>query len=113
MTEFLESILLPRSWGTEHPRAFKSSQTNDTFVPALKAHSNHVFVGSGLLAVCAAWPRGEEYMNNQRIREFAVAMQQVHRTITRVPLTPTVSVTGCYDALQFLKCVQSEVEMFK
>ena len=72
MTEFLESILLPRSWGTEHPRAFKSSQTNDTFVPALKAHSNHVFVGSGLLAVCAAWPRGEEYMNNQRIREFAV-----------------------------------------
>jgi len=90
VTGFLQSILLPRSWGVEHRRAFRSSDSNELCIPALKAHTNHVFVGSGLLAVCAAWPRAADEMNNTRIRDFAVALQQFHRTATRYPMTPEV-----------------------
>jgi len=90
VNEFLRHVRLPRAWGTEMKRLFSSSKTNPDHVPGLKAHTNHVFLGSGLLTVCADWPRPAGSASSSRIVKFCRHLQECHRVITRLPLQEAV-----------------------
>jgi hypothetical protein len=88
---FLKTVKLPTLWGSEHRRALRKSDSKPDQVPALKAHTNLVFVQSGLLTLIAMWMRPLSAQGNRRIVDFTVALQQVTRTITRLPLQEEVS----------------------
>lgn len=94
VTKFVRQIRLPRSWGTEMRRLFSSSKSNPDAIPALKAHTNDVFLGSGLLTTCAEWPRPDGEPSNSRIVKFCRHLQECHRVITRLPLQEAVSGIG-------------------
>lgn len=89
--QWLMALKPPRSWGSEHKRALKSSNTNPDKAPALKAHTNHVLLGSGILSVLASWPRPEGSTSGARVTKFVKAVQQTHRQITRPALQAEVS----------------------
>lgn len=89
--DFLNGIKLPRNVGIEYRRAFRSSDSNDKFIPALKAHTNHSFAQMGLLGLVASFPRPAGSLSGDHVLKFVVALQQAHRTICRCPMTPHVS----------------------
>lgn len=93
-TKFVRQIRLPRTWGTEMRRLFCSSKSSPDFIPALKAHTNHVLLGSGLLTTCADWPRPDGEPSNSRIVKFCRHVQECHRVITRLTLQDAVSGIG-------------------
>jgi hypothetical protein len=97
ISKFLKTVELPDTWGkSEAHRLLSSSKAKPDVVPALKAHTNHVAVGMGLLTLMAAWPRptGSRRIPQRRVTAFMKHLQQCHRTITRSPLEQAVSEGG-------------------